>query len=70
MLGRGLSSFAAGVWGLCIDHNGEMEQTQRYFEEWSDRIDSGGEQRDYKELLSDRVFLCMWLGRIHRWCRI
>lgn len=37
---------------------------------WSDRIDSGGEQRDYKELLSDRIFLCMWLGRIHRWCRI
>ena len=25
---------------------------------WSDRIDSGGEQRDYKELLSDRIFLC------------
>lgn len=59
MLGLGLSSIAAGVWGLCIDLNGEMNKLRDILRMWSDRIDSGGEQRDYKELLSDGFFLCM-----------
>jgi len=52
--------------GVCVltstDKSNKLRDISR---KWSDRIDSGGEERDYKELLSDRVFLCMWLGRIH-----